>query len=177
MVSLKRGRKIVCGSQEGVLDIFDAANVEDISDRFPGHPASVDALLQLDEDTVLTGASDGLIRIISLQPNKMLGVVGEHSDWPLERLACASDGLTLASASHDNTVKLWDIAFLREGSGVEAAEAEELAAGAEEEEAEEAEATEKRKRKRRKEKAGAASVAGSKRKGGGRDPGFFKGLL
>lgn len=70
---MKRGRKVVCGSQEGVLDIFDYNDVEDISDRFPGHPASVDALLALDDDIVLTGSSDGLIRIISILPNKMLG--------------------------------------------------------------------------------------------------------
>ena len=95
---MKRGRKVVCGSQEGVLDIFDYSDIEDISDRFPGHPASVDALLALDDDIVMTGSSDGLIRIISILPNKMLGVVGQHSDWPVERLACSADGLLLASA-------------------------------------------------------------------------------
>jgi hypothetical protein len=70
---MKRGRKVICGSQEGVLNIFDYSDIEDISDRFPGHPASVDALLALDEDVLLTGSSDGLIRIISILPNKMLG--------------------------------------------------------------------------------------------------------
>lgn len=39
----------------------------------------MDALLKYDEDTVLTGSSDGLIRVVSLQPNKMLGVLGEHA--------------------------------------------------------------------------------------------------
>ena len=117
---MKRGRKVVCGSQEGVLDIFDYSDIEDISDRFPGHPSSVDALLALDDDIVMTGSSDGVIRIISILPNKMLGarsccnvsqrdshpavcvvdagVVGQHSDWPVERLACSADGLLLASA-------------------------------------------------------------------------------
>ncbi len=33
-----------------------------MSDRFPGHPDSVEAILKIDEDTVLTGSSDGLIR-------------------------------------------------------------------------------------------------------------------
>ena len=70
---MKRGRKVVCGSQEGVLDIFDYSDIEDISDRFPGHPSSVDALLPLDDDIVMTGSSDGVIRIISILPNKMLG--------------------------------------------------------------------------------------------------------
>jgi len=44
-----------------------------------GHPESVTAVLAYDEDSVLTGSSDGLIRILSIQPNRMLGVLGEHS--------------------------------------------------------------------------------------------------
>ena len=70
---VKKRRKVVCGSQEGVLSIFDYNDIQDISDRFPGHPSSVDAVLAVDEDIVLTGSSDGLIRIISVLPNKMLG--------------------------------------------------------------------------------------------------------
>ena len=42
-----------------------------------GHPESVTALLRYDEDSILTGSSDGLIRVLSIQPNKMLGVLGE----------------------------------------------------------------------------------------------------
>jgi WD40 repeat protein len=95
---MKRGKKIVVGSQEGVLSIFDMANMVDISDRFPGHPQSVDALVAVSEDLVLTGSSDGVIRVISILPNKMLGIVGEHSDWPVERLALSPDGNVLASA-------------------------------------------------------------------------------
>lgn len=33
-----------------------------------------------------------------------------HTDFPIERLALRSDGQVLASASHDQTVKLWDLA-------------------------------------------------------------------
>ena len=56
-----------------------------------GHPSSVDALVAFDEDTVLTGSQDGLIRIISILPNSMLGVVGEHGDFPVEALALSHD--------------------------------------------------------------------------------------
>ncbi len=70
---MKQGRKVVCGSQEGVLNIFDVNDIQDISDRFPGHPQSVDALIAVDEDMLLTGSSDGVIRVISILPNKMLG--------------------------------------------------------------------------------------------------------
>lgn len=61
---IKNGRKIVCGSQDGVLVIFSWGTWGDMSDRFPGHPDSVEALLKVDEDTVLTGSSDGIIRYV-----------------------------------------------------------------------------------------------------------------
>lgn len=47
--------------------------------------------MAFDEDTVLTGSQDGLIRIISILPNRMLGVVGEHGDFPVEALALSHD--------------------------------------------------------------------------------------
>ena len=114
-------------------------------------------MLRYDDDSVLTGSSDGLIRVLSIQPNKMLGVLGEHSggwasggwaggrvmavamamavldaalcsqaltifpsapasDYPIERLSLSADRAFLASASHDNSVKVWDLAQLATSS-------------------------------------------------------------
>ena len=77
---LKGGKKAIAGSQTGLLNIFNYGEWEDYSDRFPGHPSSIDAMVKVDEDTILTGSSDGIVRIIGVLPNKMLGLVGEHSD-------------------------------------------------------------------------------------------------
>lgn len=74
----------------------------------------MDALVSYDEDVVITGASDGIIRILNILPNKLVGIVGNHEDFPVERLSLSSDKLTLASASHDDTVKLWDLAALQD---------------------------------------------------------------
>jgi hypothetical protein len=52
----------VCGTQGGVLDIFSWDDWGDMSDRFPGHPESIDAILPINDDVILTGSSDGLIR-------------------------------------------------------------------------------------------------------------------
>eukprot|EP00899_Mesostigma_viride_P008768 jgi/Mesvir1/17893/Mv12963-RA.1 len=111
---LKHGKKIVCGTGEGVLHLFSWPHFGDCSDRFPGHPQSIDGMVKVDEDTIITGSSDGLIRIVSVLPNKMLGIIGEHAEYPIERLAISPDRAFLASASHDNSVKIWDIAFLQE---------------------------------------------------------------
>lgn len=114
VVVCKNGQKVICGSQDGILLLYTWGAMADCSDRFVGHPNSVDALLKVDEDTLLTGSSDGIIRIVSILPNKMIGVIGEHADFPVERLAFSHDRHTLGSASHDNTVKLWDVKYLLE---------------------------------------------------------------
>jgi WD40 repeat protein len=111
---MKNGRKVVAGSQEGILDIFTYGKWDDISDRYPGHPQSVDAIAKMTEDMCVTGSSDGLIRVISIFPNKILGLVGEHSDMPIERLTMSFDKNMLASSSHDKTVKLWKVDWLTE---------------------------------------------------------------
>jgi hypothetical protein len=36
VVVVKGGKKVVCGSQEGVLNLFSWGQFEDISDRIPG---------------------------------------------------------------------------------------------------------------------------------------------
>ena len=63
-------------------------------------------MLKIDESTVLTGSSDGLIRVVQLQPNKVLGVVGDHDDFPVEGMRVSRDGRVLASFAHDETGNL-----------------------------------------------------------------------
>jgi len=44
----------------------------------------------------------------------MLGVVGEHSDLPIECMALSHDNRFLTTASHDYTIKFWNVAYLFE---------------------------------------------------------------
>jgi hypothetical protein len=112
---IKNGKFAVAGTQEGVLMFWKAGEWENICTQFPGHPESVDALLAIDEDTVITGSSDGLLRIVSVLPNKLLGVVGDHGgDFPIEAISMSFNKGLLASASHDNRIKFWNINYLFE---------------------------------------------------------------
>lgn len=123
---IKNGKKVVCGTQEGVLSVFSWGTWGDCSDRFPGHPSSIDALLKVDEDTLLTGSSDGLIRVVQIHPDKLLGVLGNgHGGFPVERLGFNSSREIVGSVSHDNHVHLWDALVLQEASdGEESGEEE-----------------------------------------------------
>ena len=111
---MKNGRKVVCGSGEGILSIFSWGTWGDVSDRFPGHPASVDALLPVDQDTLLTGSSDGLIRVVQIHPNKLLGVMGDHEGFPIERLKFNSNRNFVGSTTHDQTIRIWDARILQD---------------------------------------------------------------
>jgi WD40 repeat protein len=112
---LKGGRKVVCGTSEGALLIFSWDNWDGATDSFPGHPESVGALLKLDEQTVLTGSSDGLIRVVGIQPSKLYGLVGDHDGFPLERMRWSGgDKSLLGSISHDSLVRFWDVSYLHE---------------------------------------------------------------
>jgi WD40 repeat protein len=112
---LKHGKKVVCGTAEGVLAIFSYGTWGDVSDRYPGHPSSIDAILKIDEDTILTGSSDGFIRVVSILPNKMIGVLGDnHEGFPIEQLKFTCDKSFVGSVTHDNYVRIWDARILNE---------------------------------------------------------------
>lgn len=94
-------------------------------DKYRGHPSTVDSMIALDADTLLTGCGDGLIRIINIHPNKILGVVGEHcDDMPVDSLSISKDKLHLISTG-DTTVKFWNLSMLFETPSGESSEEEE----------------------------------------------------
>ncbi|KAJ2960557.1 hypothetical protein NQZ79_g4139 [Umbelopsis isabellina] len=123
---VKNGKKAVVGSQDGVLSLWTYGDWGDYSDRYLGHPSSIDTICKLDEDTICTGSSDGIIRIISILPNKFEGVIGDHGEeFPIERIRLADNKKYVGSCAHDNGIHFWDVAHLFEEDDGEAEESEE----------------------------------------------------
>lgn len=116
---IKDGRKVVCGTQEGVILTFSWGKWGDCTDRYPGHPHPVDCMLKIDENTILTGSTDGLIRVVGLQPNKIYGVLGDHDDFPVEGMSRSCDGLYLGTYSHDEVIRFWDMSMFVHDEGDE----------------------------------------------------------
>src|SRR5690606_10220020 len=98
-----------CGSQSGVLNIYSWGQWGDVSERFAGHPESVESIVPISESVICTGSFDGMIRVVQIQPNKLLGIVGEHEEngvgVPVEQMSLSFDNSFLASSSHDQVVK------------------------------------------------------------------------
>ncbi|KAL3817328.1 hypothetical protein ACHAXA_003951 [Cyclostephanos tholiformis] len=114
VLPMKRSRRVLCGTQGGTLCLFSYGRWSDISDRYPGHPQSIDALLKVDEDTVLTGSSDGLVRAVQILPNMLLGVLGSHDGFPVEDMKWSNGRKMVGSISHDEYIRLWDASLLND---------------------------------------------------------------
>ncbi|THH14826.1 hypothetical protein EW146_g5559 [Bondarzewia mesenterica] len=118
IVPIKGGTKVVVGTQLGILSIFNRKKGwGDCVDRVPGHPHSIDALCALpssypsSHSTILTGSSDGLLRAVQLLPTKLVGVIADHGDFPIECIAVDRDGegRWVGSAGHDEVLRLTDL--------------------------------------------------------------------
>ncbi|KAK6915233.1 WD40 repeat, partial [Dillenia turbinata] len=117
VVIMKNGRKVILGTQNGNLLLYSWGSFEDCSDRFIAlSPNSVDALLKLDEDRVITGSGNGLISLVGILPNRIIQPIAEHSEYPVERLAFSHDRKFLGSISHDPMLKLWNMDELLQAS-------------------------------------------------------------
>ena len=118
IASVKQNTKLVVGTQLGILSLWaPTKGLLDHVDRIPGHPASVDTMCTLDDDTILTGSSDGLVRVVQILPHKLLGIVADHGGMPVERIARC--GNWMASIGHGAEIKLTDLAPLLEDDGEE----------------------------------------------------------
>ncbi|XP_024018957.1 WD repeat-containing protein 55 [Morus notabilis] len=118
VVIVKNGRKVVCGSQTGTLLLYSWGYFKDCSDRFVDlSPNSIDALLKLDEDRIITGSENGLINLVNILPNRIIQPIAEHSEYPIERLAFSHDKKFLGSVAHDQMLKIWDLDELLQHPG------------------------------------------------------------
>jgi len=188
---VRQGSKVVCGTQTGPLPIFSWGNFGDQKDRIKGHPMSVDAMVKLDEDGVLTGSSDGKIRVVAVHSKRLgsgvLGLLGEHgnAEFPMERLAISPDGKVVASTAHGKpSVQLWSTEEARRllageswaeifgeeaaGAAVEEAEAEDELDSSEDEPPKK-----RQKKDRKKKKAAPGGLGNPKQQQAAR---FFAGL-
>lgn len=75
---MKQGKYLACPSSENSVLIFKREDVSHFIDRIQGQPGSVEAIAKVDQNTFITGCQDGYVRGISLKPNKILKVIGQH---------------------------------------------------------------------------------------------------
>jgi hypothetical protein len=118
LVVCKYGRKVLVSTSEGTVNVFSWDWFGDCNDRIVGHPNSIDTMIKFDEDTVITGSEDGLIRAVSVLPNKIIAILGDPTDqdevFHIQKVALSHDKCLLASISLDDIVKIVDVSHLGE---------------------------------------------------------------
>ena len=70
-------------------------------------------MIKIDENTVLTGSEDGILRGVSIYPNKIISLLGQHSEddehFPIQKIAISHCKNYVASYSHDSSIKFYDV--------------------------------------------------------------------
>lgn len=97
--------QVVCGTQAGPLLLFKWNHWTAPYTSYKGHPESVDCMVQFNDDIIITGSSDGIIRYVSefmwkfvsktfysfirlvhIIPHRIMGIIGQHpNEMPVER--------------------------------------------------------------------------------------------
>jgi len=66
---VKNNRFVLTCSNLGTIFIFKWDYWTDCVDIIRGHKTSIDSMVKIDENTILTGAEDGYLRAVSVYPN------------------------------------------------------------------------------------------------------------
>lgn len=134
MQLVQNEKSLLVGSDEGVLYSFASSQVFqksesseerdydtdefNFSNKILGHPESIDQLAKVDEDTLLTASFDGFLRLVNVNSGQMIcafDVSKDHKNMPVEVMKLSFDNSLVATASHDNIVRLFDFSqFLQE---------------------------------------------------------------
>jgi WD repeat-containing protein 55 len=110
---------VVASSADGIINIFSWDYFGDCNDRIVGHPGAIDTMIKYDEDTLITGCEDGLIRAVSVLPNKIVAILGDPLDnedevFHIQKVSLSYDKMFVASCTLDDMVKIIDVSSLQQ---------------------------------------------------------------
>ncbi|KAL6426158.1 hypothetical protein ACFW04_009013 [Cataglyphis niger] len=106
----KSERKLLAASSKGKMYVYNWGEFGLHSDEFPSiSKAAINCMIPVTENIVITGGENG-IRANSLFPHRQLGIVGQH-DFSVETLDISNNGTLIASSSHNNDIKFWNVQY------------------------------------------------------------------
>ena len=114
---MKDGKKVVSAAGDGSMNIFSWDWFGDCNDRIVGHPNSIECMVKYDESTVITGGEDGLLRAVSVLPNRIIAILGDPLDTEdevffIQKVTVSHCRQYLASCALDDMVKIFDVSNL-----------------------------------------------------------------
>ncbi|KAJ9581790.1 hypothetical protein L9F63_003859 [Diploptera punctata] len=113
MATIKNETKLLVGSSNGILYLFNWGEFGYHSDEFPGMKQAISCMVPVTENVVVCSGEDGVLRGLHFFPQRHLGVVGQHQ-FAVESLDISYDGEFIASCSHDQVIRFWNIKYFEE---------------------------------------------------------------
>lgn len=105
--------KLVAGSSKGKLFVFNWDEFGLHSDMFAGPKSSINALVPITENIIVTAYEDGSLLAFNLFPHRPLGIVGQHT-LSVEHLDICGKGEFIASSSLNNDIRFWNIKYFED---------------------------------------------------------------
>lgn len=105
--------KLIVGSTKGCLYTYDWGSFGLYTDMYPGVKTSLNLMIPITERIAILGGEEGILRGMHVVPGRNLGIVGQHS-LGIEALDISNNGELIASSSHDNDVKFWNIKYFED---------------------------------------------------------------
>jgi WD40 repeat protein len=103
------GKRIVSGSSDGTVRLWDAQTGQQIGPPLKGHRKTVDSVaISPDGKRIVSGNNDGTLQLWDAQTGQQIGSpLKGHGDRVIS-VAFSRDGKRIVSGSWDGTVRLWD---------------------------------------------------------------------
>lgn len=109
--------KVVVGSSKGNFYTFNWGEFGYHNDAFTGPLTPISLMIPITERIAVTAGEDGVIRAMHLVPGRILGIVGQHS-LAVEAMDICNNGEFIASSSHDNDIRFWNIKYFEDFDGI-----------------------------------------------------------
>jgi len=109
--------KVVVGSSKGNFYTFNWGEFGYHNDAFSGPLTPISLMIPITERIAITAGEEGVIRAMHLVPGRVLGIVGQHS-LAVETMDICNNGEFIASSSHDNDIKFWNIKYFEDFDGI-----------------------------------------------------------
>ncbi|KAK0159647.1 hypothetical protein PV327_010741 [Microctonus hyperodae] len=107
----KNDTKILASTSKGKMYLFNWGEFGYHSDEFPNlTKKAINCMIPITDNIVITGGEDGNLRAYSLFPHRRLGIVGQHN-FPIESIDVSNNGALIATSSHDNLIKFWNVQY------------------------------------------------------------------
>ena len=117
-MSYKNGNYILCGSGEGNVLIFNWDWFGDFKDMIKGHPEGINDMDKYNDNIFFTGAEDGLIRICTMFPKGIRGILknnnknkkkGQSIIKDVNKIKISNDKKNLITCLGIDCLRLYDI--------------------------------------------------------------------